>query len=63
MLTWLSANLGTIVIGLILLIIVVAISVHLVNNLRQGKSSCGAGCSHCAMGCGSCGGCHQPKQQ
>ena len=46
MLHWISANLSTILITLVLIAIVVLIIRGLV---RQGKSSCGAGCAHCAM--------------
>ncbi len=49
MVQWFAANLSTIVIGLILLAIVVAIVVHLVRMKKKGKSTCGCGCSHCAM--------------
>lgn len=49
MLTWLSKNLGTILICIALLIVVAAITASLIRNRRQGKSSCGNGCAHCAM--------------
>ena len=39
MLTWLSANLSTIIISAILLAIVIAISVYLINQKKKGKSS------------------------
>ena len=49
MLAWLAANLGTIVITLILIGIVTAIIVKMVKDKKQGKGSCGCGCEHCAM--------------
>ena len=54
MLAWLSANIGTILITLVLIAIVVGISVYLIKQKKQGKSSCGAHCAHCAMH----GNCH-----
>ena len=55
MLTWLSANLGTILIVLALVVIVSAIIVKIRKDKKKGKSACGAGCAHCAMQ----GACHQ----
>ena len=49
MLDWFAANLGTILISLILLVIVSLIVVYLLRQRKAGKSSCGAGCAHCAM--------------
>ena len=49
MLSWISANIGTIVICLVLITVVTAIMASLVRNCRKGKSSCGCQCSHCAM--------------
>ena len=49
MLAWLAANLGTIVVTLILIGIVAAIIVKMVKDKKQGKGSCGCGCEHCAM--------------
>ena len=54
MLMWLSANLGTIIISLVLAVMVVGIAAHLIRQKRQGKSSCGHNCAHCAMH----GNCH-----
>ena len=53
MLTWLNANLGNIVVILILLVIVFFSFRSVVRNRRQGKSSCGCSCGSCAMS-GSC---------
>ena len=57
MLQWIGANLGTILVCLVLLAIVTFIIVHLVRQKKQGKSSCGCNCAHCAMH----GSCHSTK--
>ena len=49
MLTWLSANLGTILVCLVLAAVVAAIAANLVRRRRNGKSTCGCGCANCAM--------------
>ena len=46
MLHWISANLSTILITLVLIAIVVLIIRSLIRQKKQGKSSCGAGCAH-----------------
>ena len=52
MLTWLSANLSTLLISLVLFAIVISIVRYLIRQKKQGKSTCGAGCAHCAnAGC------------
>ncbi len=53
MLTYLSANLGTIIVSLILIVIVAAIIRKLIIDKRNGISSCGGNCAHCKM-CASC---------
>lgn len=57
MLQWISANLGTIVIGVILIAAVALIVRSQIRRKKQGKSSCGCGCSNCAMH----GECHTQK--
>ena len=57
MLQWIGANLGTILVCLVLLAIVTFIIVYLVRQKKQGKSSCGCNCAHCAMH----GSCHNGK--
>lgn len=54
MLNWLSANLATILICLVLAAVVGAILVHMIRNRKRGKSSCGCGCGDCPMS-GACG--------
>ncbi len=49
MFSFIAENLSTILICIVLIAIVVSISVYIVRQKRQGKSSCGAGCAHCAM--------------
>ena len=49
MLQWLSENLATVIISLILLSVVALVIVKTVKNKKQGKSSCGCGCSSCPM--------------
>ncbi len=54
MLVWLSNNLATVIISLLLLCMVVAIIIGLRKDKKAGKSSCGNNCAHCAMA----GKCH-----
>ncbi len=49
MLMWLQANLGTILVVLVLLVIVGFIIRNLIKNKKAGQTSCGCGCEHCAM--------------
>ena len=58
MTAFLAANLSTILICIVLRAIVVSISIYLVRQKKQGKSSCGAGCAHCAMH-GECHSCRK----
>ena len=55
MFAWISANIGTIIICAVLVLIVAAIIFKLVRDKRKGKSSCGCTCAHCAMS-GTCHG-------
>lgn len=57
MLTWIKANLATIIITAVLLVIVAAIIVSIVKDKRRGKSSCGCKCASCPMS----GSCHNKK--
>ena len=58
MLHWIGANLGSILICLVLIAIVALIIRHLVRQKKQGKSSCGCGCANCAMH----GSCHSDQR-
>ncbi len=50
---WLSYNLGTIMVAVILILIIAAIIRSLVRTKKAGRSSCGCNCANCALG-GSC---------
>ena len=54
MLQWISANIGTILISLVLLAAVALIIRSMMRDKKQGKSSCGGNCA----GCAACGACH-----
>ena len=53
MLTWLSANIGTIIISLVLLAVVITAIAVMRKDKKKGKSACGGNCGHCPMS-GSC---------
>lgn len=57
MLTWIKANLATVIISAVLLVIAAAIIVSIVKDKRRGKSSCGCKCASCPMS----GSCHNKK--
>ncbi len=57
MISWISDNIGTIVISLILIAIVAGIIVKMVRDKKKGKSSCGCNCGCCSMN----GACHPKK--
>jgi len=44
---FISENLGTIIVGIIVLAIVAAISLKLFKDKKEGKSSCGSSCKCC----------------
>lgn len=53
MLVWLSANIGTILISLVLLSVVITVIAVMRKDKKKGKSPCGCNCAHCPMS-GSC---------
>lgn len=53
MLSWISENLATIIISLVLIVIVAGIIIGLRKDKKKGKSICGGNCGHCPMS-GSC---------
>lgn len=55
MLQWISMNIGTILISLVLLAVVGLIIRSMIRQKKQGKSSCGGNCAACA----ACGACHK----
>ncbi|MBQ8118536.1 MAG: FeoB-associated Cys-rich membrane protein [Lachnospiraceae bacterium] len=59
MMTWLWANLGTILISLGLVLMVALIIRSMIRDKQKGKSSCGGNCGCCPMG-GACHG-HMAK--
>ncbi|MBQ3786219.1 MAG: FeoB-associated Cys-rich membrane protein [Lachnospiraceae bacterium] len=50
MLTWIMANLGTILISLALILMVTGAIFTLIRDKKNGKSCCGGNCAHC-KGC------------
>ena len=56
---WISENLGTIVISLVLSLAVILVVIKLIRDKRTGRSSCSCGCSSCAMA----GTCHSRKEK
>ncbi len=59
MISWITQNIGTLLVILVLAAVVSAIIIKMVKDKRQGKSSCGHNCAHCAMA----GVCHQNTKQ
>ncbi|MEE1319797.1 MAG: FeoB-associated Cys-rich membrane protein [Ruminococcus sp.] len=57
MLDWFMANLGTIIIAVIVFAIVGIVAVKMLIDRKKGKSSCGCGCSNCPMS----GKCHSKE--
>ncbi len=55
MLGFLSANIGTIVVSVVLLVIVFLAVRSMIVAKKKGKSTCGCGCANCAMS----GTCHK----
>lgn len=51
MLTWLTQNIGTIVILAVLAVIFGLMLYSLIRDKKAGKSSCGGGCAGCANAC------------
>lgn len=51
--TWILANIWTIVVSLILIAIVTLIIIKLIKDKKKGRSSCGCNCGSCPMS-GSC---------
>ncbi|MBQ7688985.1 MAG: FeoB-associated Cys-rich membrane protein [Clostridia bacterium] len=59
MLSWLSANIGTILITFLLLAVVAIIVIKLRKDKKKGVSSCGGNCAHCQLA----GKCHASQQK
>ena len=58
MLYWIMENLGTDIVSVLLLAAIAAILVGMLRDRKNGKTSCGSGCSGCPMG----DNCHQQKK-
>ncbi|MDE6471276.1 MAG: FeoB-associated Cys-rich membrane protein [Eubacterium sp.] len=54
MIAFLSENIGTIIVLLILAGIVTAVVVKMVKDKKSGRSACGCNCSECGCGCNKC---------
>lgn len=57
MLTWLTENLATIIICMILAAVIVLVIISMVRRKKKGKSSCGCNCAGCPMN----SSCHHEK--
>ena len=51
MLAWLSANIGTIVVALILMAVVAVVIFVMIRDRKKGVSNCGGNCANCKVGC------------
>lgn len=49
MTAWLSANIGSIIVILILLAVIALAVRSVIKDKRSGKGGCGNGCAHCAL--------------
>ena len=48
---WLMENLGTIIVAVIVVAVLSLVSIRMVRNKKQGKSTCGCGCGGCGSHC------------
>ena len=66
MLSWLHANIGSIIVVLVLLMIVTLIVRRLILDKRAGRHICGGSCGSCGGGCSGCpmqGQCHSSSNK
>lgn len=56
---WIQSNIGNIIVILLLLAVILLAVRSIVNDRRNGKSSCGSNCGACAMS----GACHHHPQR
>ena len=54
MIIWLTQNIGTIIILLVLTAVVTGIVLGMIKDKKQGKSTCGGNCANCKMCSGCC---------
>lgn len=59
MIQFIAENYGSIIVGVIVFAIVVAVAIKLIRDKKNRKSSCSCGCD----GCPSAGICHQDKSR
>ena len=62
---WLQANLGSLAVGLILLLVVAGIIRKMIRDRKAGKHLCGGACCSCSGACSGCpmqGTCHEGKK-
>ena len=59
MIEFLKNNIGTVVVGAILLLLCIYVFYVLIRNRRQGKTSCGCNCGGCPMS----GTCHKQEKE
>jgi len=55
MIEFIRDNIGTIICGAVVLLILVLVIRSLIKDKKKGRSSCGCSCAHCAMA----GRCHE----
>lgn len=55
MIEWITNNIGTIIVGLIVLAIITAVVIGMIRKKKNGKSTCGCGCANCPLS----GDCHK----
>ena len=58
---WLSANIGTIAVGAIVVAVIALVIVLMVRDKKKGKKTCSCGCS--CSGCAMAGQCHINKNE
>ncbi len=46
---WLTANLGTITVGLVVAAVIALIVVNILRKRKKGQTTCGCGCADCPM--------------
>lgn len=59
MFDWIAANAGTLLVSAVLLALVILAVVKMVQDRKQGKSTCSMGCGGCPMS----GTCHKKQEE
>ena len=60
MLAFLAANIGSILVGLLILLLITGIVIHMIRQKKKGKSACGCGCG--CDGCAAASACRGTDQ-